>query len=95
MDRGLNLRAHLAAQIRIDGQMGKKATKGTAEPGATNNHGQVVVRSTELPGTDHGARVVVMRCEHCAAEYGANSTDAWQRKCPECQDGKPGLDYEK
>ena len=23
--------------------------------------------------------------------YGANSTDAWERKCPNCQDGRPGL----
>jgi hypothetical protein len=26
-----------------------------------------------------------------AYEYGANGTDVFERKCPECQDGMPGL----
>jgi len=27
----------------------------------------------------------------CSNIYGSNSTDAWQRKCPNCQNGRPGL----
>ena len=67
------------------------AGKGTTEIGYANVNGQTVVRDTGLPGTDHNQRVYALRCNHCGAEYGANGSDIHLRKCPECQDGAPGL----
>lgn len=52
---------------------------------------QDVLRETEQTGTDHNSKVWILKCPDCGTCYGANSTDAWERKCPNCQDGKPGL----
>ena len=65
--------------------------KGTTEPGYRNRNGQVVVRRTDLAGTDHNQYVYVLRCEACGYEYGANGSDIFQRRCPNCQGGAPGL----
>jgi hypothetical protein len=67
------------------------AGKGTTHPGYENLHGQVVVRDTGQPGTDHGQRVYELRCTHCGHVYGANGTDIHERKCPACQGGRPGI----
>lgn len=65
----------------------------STRPGFTNANGQTVVSvsPTGLPGTDHGQSIYVLRCGHCAEEYGANGSDIWLRKCPRCQGGRPGL----
>jgi putative restriction endonuclease len=55
------------------------------------NPTQIVLRKTEHPGTDHNSKVWVLRCSICGWHYGANSTDAWERRCPNCQGGKTGL----
>jgi hypothetical protein len=68
--------------------------KGTTEPGYTNRNGQVVVGPTHLPGTDHNQYVYILRCGNCACEYGANGSDIFQRKCPNCQGGAQGLPIE-
>ena len=65
--------------------------KGTTEPGYKNRNGQIVIRGTDLPGTDHYQYIYVLRCEVCGHEYGANGSDIFQRKCPKCQGGAPGL----
>ena len=64
----------------------------TTAPGYHNRNGQTVVRSTGLAGTDHGQSVYVLQCR-CRHEYGANGSDIFQRHCPACQGGKPGLVY--
>jgi hypothetical protein len=72
-----------------------------SEPGATtrkgflNPNGQVVVRATGLPGTDHLQRIYVLLCTQpgCGHEYGANGSDIHERRCPECQGGASGLRY--
>jgi hypothetical protein len=61
--------------------------KGTTEPGYRNRNGQVVIRPTHLAGTDHYQYVYVLRCGECGHEYGANGSDIFQRKCPNCQGG--------
>jgi hypothetical protein len=66
-------------------------SKGTTEPGYRNRNGQVVIRSTHLAGTDHYQYVYVLRCGNCGHEYGANGSDIFQRRCPNCQGGAPGL----
>jgi len=63
----------------------------SARPGFTNANAQTVIRPTDLPGTDHGQSIYVLRCDHCSEEYGANGSDIWLRKCPKCQGGRPGL----
>ena len=66
---------------------------GTTMPGYRSKNNQVVTRRTNLPGNDHNQRVYVLRCENCRSEYGANGSDIWQRKCPKCGGGQPGLRY--
>jgi hypothetical protein len=65
----------------------------TTQPSYTNRNGQVVVRPTKLPGNDHLQFIYVLRCARCESEYGANGSDIFQRKCPSCQGGAPGLPY--
>jgi hypothetical protein len=65
----------------------------TTKPGYVNERGQEVLRPTGLPGNDHMQYVYVLRCSHCANEYGANGSDIFQRRCPRCQGGAPGLPY--
>jgi Zn finger protein HypA/HybF involved in hydrogenase expression len=65
--------------------------KGTTELGFENRNGQVVVRHTDLEGNDHNQYVYVLRCNHCGQEYGANGSDIWLRRCPNCQGGAEGL----
>jgi hypothetical protein len=66
----------------------------TTAPGYINRNQQRVLRATDLSGTDHNQRVYVLHCELCGTEYGANGSDIFQRRCPTCQDGRPGLPTE-
>jgi hypothetical protein len=65
----------------------------TTLPGYVNRNGQVVVRNTGIPGTDHNAQVYQLACSHRGYVYGANGTDIFGRKCPACQKGALGLPY--
>jgi Zn finger protein HypA/HybF involved in hydrogenase expression len=67
-------------------------SKGTTVPGYRNKNGQLTVRATGLQGTDHLQKIYVLRCENCNHEYGANGSDIFQRRCPQCGNGRPGLD---
>ena len=69
------------------------ATTETTTPGYVNRNNQIVVRATGLSGTDHGQYVYVLRCSKCQTEYGANGSDIFQRLCPNCQGGRPGLAF--
>lgn len=59
--------------------------------GDTNRNSQQLLRVTDERGTDHNARVWILKCADCLNVYGSNSTDAFERKCPKCQGGKAGL----
>lgn len=59
--------------------------------GDINKNSQQLLRLTDEPGTDHNSRIWILKCRLCANIYGCNSTDGWQRKCPRCGDGAPGL----
>ena len=63
----------------------------TTESGFVNPNGQVTIRNTELPGTDHNQYVYQIACSHCGQIYGANGSDIFERKCPACQGGRPGI----
>ena len=67
--------------------------KGTTTYGFVNPHGQEVIRNTGKPGTDHGQYVYELKCQHCGHLYGANGSDIHERKCPKCQNGKPGISF--
>jgi len=61
-------------------------------PGDKNRNRQRLLRKSQQRGTDYNARVWILKCELCENVYGSNSTDGWERKCPNCQNGRPGLD---
>jgi len=63
--------------------------------GYKNKNGQLVIRKTDKPGTDHLQYIYVLRCNvnKCGYEYGVNGTDIFERKCPKCQGGLPGLSF--
>lgn len=65
--------------------------KGTTKSGYVNRNAQITIRDTGDPGTDFGARKFQLACRHCGWTYGVNSTDIWERKCPQCQNGAEGL----
>jgi precorrin-8X/cobalt-precorrin-8 methylmutase len=65
----------------------------TTIPGYRNRNDQTVLRSTGLAGTDYGQSVYVLHCCACRHEYGANGSGIFQRRCPACQGGRPGLAY--
>ncbi len=63
--------------------------------GYINRHQQMCTGHRGTPGTDHGQVAYRMVCMNaaCGAVYGANGTDVFQRRCPHCQSGAPGLPY--
>lgn len=69
----------------------------TTEPGYTNRNSQTVLRKTAIPGNDHNQVVYVLRCNvaSCGHEYGVNGADIFQRLCPRCSGGAPGLSYDE
>jgi len=60
--------------------------------GEENKNRQILVRKTEQQSTTHAfARIWVMHCSICNHEYGSNSCDAHERRCPRCvPTAKPG-----
>lgn len=59
--------------------------------GDINRNGQRLVMKTTEKGTSGRAYLWLMHCNACSHEYYANSTEAFQRKCPNCQKGRPGI----
>ena len=63
----------------------------TTQPGFINRNAQRVIRATGLPGTDKLQTAYVLECEQCQHRYAANASDIFERRCPKCQTGKPGI----
>jgi PHP family Zn ribbon phosphoesterase len=61
----------------------------TTEPGYENKNNQINVGRTGEEGTDHMQLLYLMECKKCGFKYKANGSDIWQRKCPNCQGGRP------
>jgi hypothetical protein len=60
--------------------------------GYRNEEGQVVVAKTvRTDGDDPTQRVFMMRCDVCGHEYRTYGVEIPHRRCPNCQDGPPGL----
>ncbi len=64
---------------------------GVKKPGDINRKNQRLLRLTDERGTDHNARIWILKCGECSHIYGSNSTDAFERKCPKCEGGAQGL----
>ena len=65
----------------------------TTEPGYVNRNRQKVLGTRGLSGTDHQQKAYKVECLKCHHIYGANGSDLFQRKCPRCQGGAPGIPY--
>ncbi|MBF8983988.1 hypothetical protein IZY60_10590 [Lutibacter sp. B2] len=63
--------------------------KKTTEPGYLNKNNQMNLGRTDEPGTDHMQWFYSMECKNCNYKYKSNGSDIWQRKCPNCQGGRP------
>lgn len=70
------------------------ATETTAI-GFVNRNNQAVCGHRGVEGTDHEQRAYKLKCQNddCGFKYGVNGTDIFQRKCPKCQGGRPGIEY--
>ena len=67
----------------------------TTQPAYVNRNSQIVIRNTQRPGTDKGQSIYQLACTICGNVYGANGSDIFERKCPKCQGGEPGLCLEQ
>ena len=68
-----------------------KGSRSVKKPGDINPNAQEILRLTKDQGSDFNSHIWVLKCRDCGLIYGANGTDAWQRKCPNCQSGAGGL----
>jgi len=59
--------------------------------GFRNRDGQQVIGKTEREGSAPGQRVFILHCTVCDHEYGTDGCDIYDRLCPKCQDGPPGI----
>jgi len=67
----------------------------TTRIGYVNRNQQLCTGQRNIAGTDHGQFSYRLLCLaiSCGHMYGANGTDVFQRKCPSCQGGAPGIAY--
>lgn len=82
--------ARLVRQMAANIEPGSFVWERITRIGYCNADGQEVIGKTSRSGPE-GQRVFVMRCRVCGHEYGAYGCDADIRRCPQCQDGLPGL----
>jgi hypothetical protein len=73
--------------------LGNGKIRATTEPGFTNPFGQITIRNTGLPSTDHNQYGYQLACSKCGHVYGANGSDIHERRCPNCQGGRPGIPF--
>lgn len=76
-------------------QLFSSGNTSTTQIGYMNRNNQLCTGHRGVTGTDHGQVAYRMVCMHaeCGQVYGANGTDVFQRKCPACQGGAPGIPY--
>ena len=76
----------------MEGEFRAGSTK-TTRIGYENPNRQRVHGTRGIAGNDHGQVSYKLECLDCGHCYGANGTDIFQRKCPDCQGGRPGIEY--
>ena len=67
----------------------------TTTIGYINPNNQKCMGHRGAPGPDHNQLAYRMECQvaGCSTIYGANGSDIFQRKCPKCQAGAPGIEF--
>ena len=65
----------------------------STEIGYLNVNSQQCCGHRGVPGTDHLQLAYKVECTHCGFVYGANGSDLFERTCPECQGGAPGVRF--
>lgn len=67
----------------------------TTRIGYVNRNYQICTGHRNVRGTDHEQLSCRLLClgVACGHVYGANGTDVFQRKCPACQGGAPGIAF--
>lgn len=65
----------------------------TTQVGYVNKNKQKCCGQRGIPGTNHGKLAYRMECLACGFVYGANGSDIFHRKCPNCQGGAKGIDF--
>jgi len=65
----------------------------TTKIGYINPNEQLCHGTLGVKGTDHLQYSYRMECLICGYVYGANGSDVFQRNCPKCQNGMPGINY--
>ena len=67
----------------------------TTQIGQINRNNQRCGGHRGRAGNDHLQRAYRMECLQptCGNVYGANGSDVFQRKCPKCQGGEPGIEF--
>jgi hypothetical protein len=67
----------------------------TTKIGYINRNRQRCDGTRGVPGTDHYQRAYRMQClaPKCGHVYGANGSDIFHRRCPNCQTGALGIPY--
>ncbi len=73
------------------GEPQRRQGEGTTCVGYVNRNGQRNLGRAGCAGTDHCQQAYKMCCRHCGATYACNGSDIFQKKCPECQGGRPGI----
>lgn len=71
----------------------KSGSRPTTQIGYVNRNQQKCLGTRGRDGSDHFQKAYKMECLVCGHIYGANGTDVFQRKCPKCQRGKPGIRF--
>lgn len=61
----------------------------STDAGYINKNNQINRGKTDERGTDNMQWFYDMECLNCGYQYRANGTDIFQRKCPNCQNGRP------
>lgn len=72
-----------------------KSYKGTTKAGYVNRNDQEVLWPTGQRGNYPMQFIYVLRCRQCSIEYRVNGSDIFQRRCPSCQGGRPGLSIDE
>ena len=65
----------------------------TTAIGYINRNNQKNLGPQNKSGNDHNQYLYTLQCQNqkCRHEYGCNGSDIFQRKCPKCGGGRPGL----
>ena len=71
----------------------ESGTSKTTQVDYVNSNQQKVHGTRHVQGTDNNQVAYKIECLACGEIYGANGSEIYRRKCPKCQEGKPGIPF--